>query len=77
MANTIEIKTPAMVTLENVSDRAVAFVPVGRNYTIVIKAGDAFKFEVNSAEDVMYYFGQGIKDVLKVSQEQKDAAVSD
>lgn len=74
MANTIEIKLPAIVTLENVSDRAVAFVPKGENFTVSIKAGDTFKIEANSSEEVMYYFGQGIKDVLKVTQEAKEAA---
>lgn len=65
----INIKLPATVTIANVSDRDVPFAPKGQNYTITIKAGDSFKFDVNKAEDVMYYFGQAVKDVLEVSQE--------
>lgn len=64
----IEIALPAIVTIANVSDRNIPFVPKGQNYTITIKAGDSFKFTVNKAEDVMYYFGQRVEGVLEVSQ---------
>ena len=44
----IEIALPAIVTIANVSDRNIPFVPKGQNYTITIKAGDSFKFTVIS-----------------------------
>lgn len=69
MAQIIDIKLPAVVTIANVSNRDVPFAPKGQNFTITIKAGDSFKFTVNKAEDVMYYFGQAVDGVLEVSQE--------
>ena len=58
MANTIEIKLPAVITMTNTSDRKIGFVPYRENFTTYIAAGDIVKLEAQTAGQVLYYLAQ-------------------
>lgn len=52
---TIIIDLPALVTLTNVADHAVEFVPYRENFVVSIAEGDAVVIEAKTAGQVLYY----------------------
>lgn len=65
MAN-LTITVPANVTLTNISNHAVKFVPKGLN-SASIEKNSSVTFTVNRAEDVMYYLAQAVSGELTVT----------
>lgn len=52
---TIVIDLPALVTLTNVVDHAVEFLPYRENFPVSIAAGDVVVLEAKTAGQVLYY----------------------
>ena len=67
-----EIKLPTTIIMNNISDRYIAFVPKGQNFTVRIAPFTKHKFTIDSSEDTLYYLQQAIPDVLEVSYEKTE-----
>jgi hypothetical protein len=72
MAETTTIKVPAIVTLENKSEKAIGFVPYRENFTVYVPAGDKIELEAATAGQVFYYLAQATEG-LEVTQTVKGA----
>ena len=66
----IYIVLPAVVTLKNVSERAIGFVPYRENFTSYIAAGATVTLEAQTAGQVLYYLAQATEG-LEVTQAAK------
>ncbi|WP_300924738.1 hypothetical protein [uncultured Clostridium sp.] len=66
------VSAPAVVTLKNVSDRRIGFVPYKENFTSYIPAGFTLHIEVATAGQVFYYMAQATEG-LEVTHEAKTA----
>lgn len=62
----IDISEKQKITLQNISDKEINFVPYKENFNQLINAGDTIIFETTSSEEVLYYLLIADKD-LKVS----------
>lgn len=71
MDDIIKITTPAVVTLKNISERQIGFVPYKENFTTYIAAGATIEIEVATAGQVLYYLSQAIENQLEVTQAAK------
>lgn len=67
-----DIELPSIVTIKNVSNRAISYIPIRQNFAVTIEPYSTHKLEVLGSEAVMYYLGQAIKDVLVVTYEVKN-----
>lgn len=69
MAN-VEIVVPAIITIENETDRAIGFVPYRENFTVYVKKGETITLEAATAGQVFYYLAQATEG-LKVTHAAK------
>ena len=55
---TIDLKSPAIIKIENKANHANSFVPFGENFTVKVAAGAIIEFKVNTSNEVVYYLNQ-------------------
>jgi hypothetical protein len=63
----VKLNVPATITITNVSDKTVGFVPYRENFQHDIVAGDVVTLQAKTVGQVLYYLAQGSKD-LTVTQ---------
>lgn len=67
--NIVKINVPAKITIQNVSDKVVGFVPYGENFTYYVQPGDTVELTAANATQAIYYrSGQDIDGTLEVEQ---------
>lgn len=59
----IEISLPATITLENISEKPVTFVPYKENFMVEVASSDKIIFTSRHVNEVLYYLLQANKDI--------------
>ena len=65
-----KLNVPAKVTLTNVGEEVVGFVPYRENFQFDIEKDGTVELTATTAGQVLYYLAQGIADKLTVEQEE-------
>ena len=73
---TTKLNVPALVTLTNVSDRAIGFIPYRENFQYDVKAGDNVQLTTANVGQVLYYLAQSTEG-LTVTQEATSTEVAE
>lgn len=71
MNDELVISVPAIVTLRNIDNKQVSFVPYKENFKVGINAGQTVRIEVATAGQVFYYLSQAVEGRLEVTQAAK------
>ena len=54
----IVINVPAKITIKNNTDKVMNFIPYRENFQVEVAVGDSYKFEAETAGQVLYYMSQ-------------------
>lgn len=65
---TIKLNVPALITLNNTSERIIGFVPYRENFQYDITGGDNVQLTATNVGQVLYYLAQATEG-LEVTQE--------
>ena len=66
---TIKLNVPALITLNNVSERIIGFIPYRENFQYDIVAKDSVQLTAPNVGQVLYYLAQATEG-LEVTQEE-------
>lgn len=69
---TIKLNVPALITLNNVSERIIGFVPYRENFQYDIASGDKVQLTATNVGQVLYYLAQATEG-LEVTQAEVPA----
>lgn len=72
---TINLKSPAIIKIENKASHANSFVPFGENFIVKVAAGAIIEFKVNTSNEVVYYLNQATADFVVTILQVADGAV--